>query len=191
MPPKAKFTSEEIIETAFKIARTEGLDKITARELGKRLGSSSRPVFTVFENMEQIKSEVIARAKELYRQYVAGGLQEELAFRGVGIAYITFAIEEPMLFRLLFMSVVPEEVGVESILPMIDESYEKILESVQVPHKLSRQEADIMYQHLWTYTHGIATMCATGLCSYTMEQISDRMAEVFKALLAMKKSGGF
>lgn len=189
MPPKAKFTSDEIIEAAFQIAKTEGLDKITARELGKRLGSSSRPIFTVFENMEQIKSEVIACAKELYRQYIAEGLQEELAFRGVGIAYIKFAIKEPKLFQLLFMSIVPEQVGVENILPIIDESYEQILQSVQVPYKLSRERADIIYQHLWTYTHGIATMYATGLCSYTKEPISDRMAEIFKALLMLEKGG--
>lgn len=37
MPPKAKFTREEIIETAFQLARSDGLEKITARELGKRL----------------------------------------------------------------------------------------------------------------------------------------------------------
>lgn len=68
MPPKAKFTREEIIEGAFQIARTEGFDKITARELGKRLQSSARPVFTVFESMEEVKMEVIARAKEVYGQ---------------------------------------------------------------------------------------------------------------------------
>lgn len=189
MPPKAKFTREEIIKTAFEIARTDGMDRITARELGQRLGSSARPIFTVFENMEQIRAEVIACAKATYRQYVMKGLQMEKAFQGVGIAYITFAMEEPKLFQLLFMSARPKQMGVDQILPHIDESYEKILQSVQVPYQLSRQTADIMYQHLWTYTHGIATMCATGLCQYTMEQIIERMAEIFKGLLMMEKGG--
>lgn len=38
MPPSAKFTREEIITVAFQIARTDGPEKITARELGKQLG---------------------------------------------------------------------------------------------------------------------------------------------------------
>ena len=189
MPPKAKFTRVEIIATAFKIARTEGLDKITARELGKHLGSSARPIFTVFENMDEVKAEVITCAKELYRQYVTDGLQKENAFKGVGIAYITFAIEEPRLFQLLFMSARIEQIGVEHILSQIDASYEEILQSVQIPYGLSRQAADMIYQHLWTYTHGIATMCATGLCNYTMEQISDRLTQIFKSLLMMEKGG--
>lgn len=187
MPPKAKFTREEIIETAFQMAREEGIDKITARELGNRLGSSARPIFTVFESMEEVKAEVLTRAKKVYGQYVADGLQQELAFKGVGMAYITFAIEEPKLFQLLFMSAVEERTGVQNILPQIDASYEDILQSVQ-KYVDSKEAADMIYQHLWTYTHGIATMCATGLCSYTMEQIGERLTQVFTGLMMLEKS---
>lgn len=188
MPPRAKFTREEIIEAAFQIARVEGIDKITARDLGQKLGSSARPIFTVFENMEEVRVEVIARVKDLYLQYITDGLKQELAFKGVGMAYITFAIEEPKLFQLLFMSAVAQQTGVESILPQIDASYEDILKSVQ-KYDLSREAADMIYQHLWTYTHGIATMCATNLCSYTMEQISERLTQIFISLMMMEKKG--
>lgn len=186
MPPKAKFTREEIIEAAFQITRTDGFDKITARELGNKLQSSARPIFTVFENMDEVKAEVIIRAKELYGQYVESGLKQELAFKGVGMAYITFAIDEPKLFQLLFMSAEPEKIGVENILPQIDASYEDILQSV-LKYVDSREAADMIYQHLWTYTHGIATMCATNLCSYTMEQISERLTQIFIGLMMMEK----
>lgn len=189
MPPKAKFTREEIIEKAIQIARTEGMDKITARELGKQLNSSSRPIFTVFESMDEVKQEVICYAKELYKQYVAQGLKADLAFKGVGIAYITFAIEEPKLFQLLFMTPQIVEKNVTQILPQIDESYNAILQSVQEPYGLDRQMAERLYQHLWTYTHGIATMCATGICNYSMEQISTRTTEIFRSLLTMIKRG--
>lgn len=52
MPPKCKFTREEIIQAALDIARSEGAASITARLLGAKLGSSSKPIFSVFENME-------------------------------------------------------------------------------------------------------------------------------------------
>ena len=186
MPPQAKFTREEIIEAAFQIARTQGYDKITARELGKQLQSSARPIFTVFENMEEVKTAVIDRAKEVYGQYVADGLKQELAFKGVGMAYIKFSMKEPLLFQLLFMSAVPGDMSVERILPQIDASYEDILQSVQ-KYVDSREAADMIYQHLWTYTHGIATMCATGLCSYSMEQIGERLTQIFIGLMMLEK----
>ena len=38
MPPKAKYTREEIIEIAFQMARENGIESVVARELGKRWG---------------------------------------------------------------------------------------------------------------------------------------------------------
>lgn len=191
MPPKAKFTRDEIIEKALDIVHTEGIDRLTSRELGAQLGSSARPIFTVFESMDEVKLEVIRHARELYRQYVDRGLKARLAFQGVGVAYITFALEEPKLFQLLFMNAQTTKddageavsVNVSQILPLIDDSYEKILRSVQEPYGLDRQTADRLYQHLWIYTHGIAAMCATRLCNYTMEQMKEMMKEVFDGLL--------
>ena len=191
MSPKAKFTRDEIIEKALDIVHTEGIDRLTSRELGAQLGSSARPIFTVFESMDEVKLEVIRHARELYRQYVDRGLKARLAFQGVGVAYITFALEEPKLFQLLFMNAQTTKddageavsVNVSQILPLIDDSYEKILRSVQEPYGLDRQTADRLYQHLWIYTHGIAAMCATRLCNYTMEQMKEMMKEVFDGLL--------
>lgn len=196
MPPKAKFTRNEIIEKALDIVHTEGIDRLTSRELGAQLGSSARPIFTVFESMDEVKLEVIRHARELYRQYVERGLKAKLAFQGVGVAYITFALEEPKLFQLLFMNAQTTKddagetvsVNVSQILPLIDNSYEKILRSVQEPYGLDRQTADRLYQHLWIYTHGIAAMCATRLCNYTMEQMKEMMKEVFDGLLSRIKN---
>lgn len=196
MPPKAKFTRDEIIEKALQIVRAEGIDRLTSRELGAQLGSSARPVFTVFESMEEVKQAVIHYARKMYSQYVEEGLKAKLAFQGVGVAYITFALDEPNLFQLLFMNAQTEKndagenvsVNVSHILPLIDDSYEKILQSVQKPYGLDRETAERLYQHLWIYTHGIATMCATKLCNYTMEQMKEMMKEVFDGLLLRIKN---
>ena len=187
MPPKAKFNRNEIIDTALCITREQGIEAVTARELGNRLGSSARPIFTVFNSMDEVKELVILKSKELYGQYVEEGLNQETAFKGVGIAYIRFAIEQPKLFQLLFMMPVEGNKDISMILPVIDDNYDKILKSVQEPYCLEKQVAENIYQHLWTYTHGIATMIATGICHYTMEQISENLTYVFKGLLLYEK----
>ena len=58
MPPKAKFSKEEIVASAVEIVRTHGSDALTARALGQALGSSPRPIFTVFQSMEEVRREV-------------------------------------------------------------------------------------------------------------------------------------
>ena len=183
MPPKCKFTREEIIQAALDIAKSKGTASITARSLGAKLGSSSKPIFSVFENMEEVQTEVQKRAKALYVEYVQVGLHQELAFKGVGTQYILFAIKEPKLFQLLFMSEQSQKLSVAGILPIIDESYEQILLSVQNGYGLGRKDAENLYRHLWIYTHGIAVLCATNMCSFTAEEISRMMTEVFMGLL--------
>ena len=183
MPPKCKFTREEIIQSALEIARSEGVSAITARALGAKLGSSSKPIFSVFENMEEVQAEVQKAAKALYAEYVQIGLRQEEAFKGVGRQYILFAIKEPKLFQLLFMSEQPQKPSVAGVLPIIDESYDQILQSVQNGYGLGEKDAENLYRHLWIYTHGIAVLCATNMCCFTAEEISGMMTEVCRSLL--------
>lgn len=179
MPPKAKFTKEQVIQAALSIIQTQGVDTLTARSLAQKLGSSPRPIFTVFESMEQVQKEVVLAAKQIYNQYVALGLQEPLAFKGVGTQYIQFAIKEPKLFQLLFMGEIEGIPPLAGVLPIIDENYNEILLSVQKVTHLNKQQAQKLYHHLWIYSHGIATLCATRVCTFTPEQISNMLTDVF------------
>ena len=47
MPPKPKFTKEEIVAAALELVSANGIEALTARELSAYLGSSARPIFTV------------------------------------------------------------------------------------------------------------------------------------------------
>ena len=190
MPPKSKFTRDEILLAAIQMVREQGIEAVTARELGARLGSSARPIFTVFQSMEEVKEELLKKAKGLYREYVSEGLREEPAFKGVGSAYIRFACREPKLFQLLFMSEQENGKDLEHILPVLDENYEVILQSVQGPYGLDESIARRLYQHLWIYTHGIASLCATKVCHFSTEEIQTLMTEVFKSLLEKIKRSG-
>lgn len=183
MPPKAKFTKEEIIEAALEIVRNEGFAALTARALGARLGSSARPIFTVFQGMDEIRQAVVDKAKALYREYIKRGLSDTPAFKGVGPQYILFSIHEPKLFQLLFMKEHDDVPELSAVLPMIDENYEAILSSVRDGYNLSHETAEKLYRHLWIYTHGIAALCATKMCRFTGEEISVMMTEVFISLL--------
>ncbi|MDE7372781.1 MAG: TetR/AcrR family transcriptional regulator [Clostridia bacterium] len=188
MPPKPKFSREQIIEKAFEIVRKDGLSTLTARYLGEKLGSSARPIFTVFDSMDDVIKEVIVRAKDLYSEYVAAGLASVPAFKGVGTQYILFAIKEPQLFRLLFMTI-NEQANLGNILSLIDDNADEILSSVRNDYGLDDEKAKRLYMHLWVYTHGIATMCAMKTCSFTGEEISKMMSEVFVSMLKFVKAG--
>lgn len=183
MPPKAKFTRVQITQAALELVREEGIGGLTARTLAKKLGSSSCPIFTVFENMEEVQQSVLEAAKACYKGYVEKGLAQAAAFKGVGTQYILFAVQEPKLFQLLFMNEQSAVPDIDGVLPIIDESYEKILASITEGYGLDKESAEKLYRHLWIYSHGIAALCATKMCHFSGEEISGMMTEVMVGLM--------
>ena len=96
MPPKARFTKQELIDASLVLIRKEGMDALSARNLGEHLGCSSRPIFTLYASMTELQHDVLVQAYDLYHQYIA----EETAsgkyppYKASGMAYIRFAMEE-------------------------------------------------------------------------------------------------
>jgi len=181
MPPKAKYTREQIAEYAFETVRSKGIESISARSLADGLGVSTAPLFTAFGCIEEIRREVEGRAYALYSEYIAEGLREPIPFKGTGQAYIRFAKEEPELFKLLFMS--PREEEPSHFYPEGDCNAPAIEGSAKDGYDLSEEQVKKLYNHLSVYVHGIATLYAQGRNVFTDEDVSRMLTEVFNALL--------
>lgn len=187
MPPKQKFTKEEVVTAALNLARRDGLEGVTARALGAKLGSSSKPIFTVFKSMDEVQEETIRAAKAVYTGYVQRGLSQSPAFKGVGLEYIRFAKDEPQLFRLLFMTSKDAAQHLSDVLPSIDENSIGILDAIYnlygEKHGLTKNQCYKLYQYTWIFTHGIAALFATGVCQFTETEIKGMLTDAFSGIL--------
>lgn len=103
MPRKAQFTREDFINTAFTIAREQGIGAITAREVGQRLECSTRPMFTYFNSVEELKSTVTGAASALFLEKIVGSLDSNSPLISLGLAIVDFTKAEPNL-KPLFTS---------------------------------------------------------------------------------------
>lgn len=183
MPPKAKFTQEEIVSAALKIIEECGMDALTARSLGAELKSSARPIFTAFNNMEEVQAAAIAKARSIYESYEAECMAQQNAFKGSGIGYVKFAAEHPRLFQLLFMTEKESVPDTGNVLSGIDNFYEIILNTVEKQYGVSRNTAKSIYLNLWIYSHGIASLIATNVCNFTQEEVSSLLSDVGAAII--------
>ena len=52
MAPKAKYTKEEIANIALGIVAGHGIEALNARSLAEAMGTSTRPIFTAYKNMD-------------------------------------------------------------------------------------------------------------------------------------------
>ena len=85
MPPKTKFQKEEIINAALEVIRTKGSEGLTAREVAAVLGVSTRPIFTYYASMDDLRRDVYIAAKDIHKKYIRKGLQQKIPFLGVGL----------------------------------------------------------------------------------------------------------
>ncbi len=179
MPPKFKFTRDEIITTALNIVRENGIKNLTARSLAEKLGSSPKVIFGSFSGMEEVFQEVFASADKLYNFYISESMktQEYPIYKASGLGYIRFAKEEKELFKLLFMR--DRTTG-----KIIDdrESIRPILEVIMKNLDVDEDAAVAFHLQLWIYVHGIATMIATNYLDWNPEFIDNSLTEIYCGL---------
>ena len=189
MPPKPKFTKEEIIAAALELVSERGMSALTSRDLGARLGSSARPIFTIFSSMEEVQEEVKKAAIKRFESYAQKAVNYTPVFKQVGMQMILFAKEEPKLYQLGFMSDNHNIDNFDDIFERLGDVAYQCVDVIQRDYDLSEQDAKKLFEHVWIYTFGIGALCATGMCNFSEEQVIEMLGHDFIAMLVHIKSG--
>ena len=181
MPPRYKFTKNEIIAAAFDLAREAGMESVTARAVGAKLGSSSKVVFGSFENMEELHREVVKAAEVFSWNQISSAMKEGKypEYKASGMAYIEFARKEQRLFELLYMrrrtlTRTSEEADRQRIQP--------IVELIRKNTGLDEENAYLLHLDMWIFVHGIAVMIATSYLPWDEAFISRALTDTYMGL---------
>lgn len=189
MPPKAKFTKEQITKAALGVVSEKGAQALTAKELGAALGTSTTPIFTVFNSMQEVQDAVMLAAMERFEEYAHKAAHIKPVFKQVGMQMIMFAKEEPKLYQLIFMSSINEAQTFDDIYAHLGSVADECLDVLQKDYDLSKDNAKTLFEHVWIHTFGIGAMCATGVCDFSHEHIAKMLTQDFTAMMMLMKSG--
>lgn len=189
MPPKPKFTREEVIRAAYALVEEEGSAALTARELGCRLGSSARPIFTVFRNMEEVKAAVRDQAVSCFRTYMRVADDYRPAFKKRGMQFVKFAQDHPHLFSLLFMQRLGKSLDFDLALASIPFRGEEDIAIITRDYHATPAQAEHLFRQMWTYTYSLCVLSATGVCTFTDQEIAGRLGEIFCGMVYILHSG--
>ena len=189
MPPKAKFTKEQITKAALGIVSEKGAQALTAKELGAALGTSTTPIFTVFNSMQEVQDAVMLAAMERFEEYAHKAAHLGPVFKQVGMQMILFAKAEPKLYQLIFMSSISEAQTFDDIYVHLGSVADECLNALQKDYDLSKADAKTLFEHVWIHTFGIGALCATGTCDFSHEQIAQMLTQDFTAMMMLMKSG--
>ena len=187
MPTNVRITKDMILDTAFDIARSGGLEDVSNREIASRLGCSIRPIYYQFKNTDELKGELYAKIEKYFYTYLMDNMRDDIPpYKQVGINYIRFAREESHLFRILFMSET-------NLLPMgfitkDEDDFSKLAKFIKFSTKLSDDDIKTFHVRMWLFAHGIASLVASNTVVFSDTQIEKLLSYEFQALMLLEEN---
>lgn len=171
---------DDIIRASFEIVREKGIDGINARDIAKRLNTSVQPIFYRFNNMEDLKVQLLKYSLDYYQKFILDIKGNGPNYKEIGINYIRFASMESNLFKFIFMG--NYHVKVEDF-ALFDKSYVEVERVACDYDEISDDVVKRFHLKMWMFTHGIASLIATGTCEFSDDEISTLLTEEFEALM--------
>ncbi len=187
MPPQKRIAREQILKAAMALLRESGMDALNARTLAKRIGSSTQPIFSSYQDMDALREDIMREAVAIF----SGMLTEETEsrryppYKATGMAYIRFAREEPQLFRAFFMRARSQSEQSAND----DVFFERFIRETVEGIGIAADAAASFHLSMWLFVHGIATLIATGYLDLPDDEISRRLSEVYNGIKTQYSGG--
>lgn len=182
MPRQPRFSKEDIVAAGLRIVRTSGFETVSARALGKELGTSSSPMFTMFKDMNEVTDAIRTAAEQSFIARMEGVTDYFPAFKEFGLRLVAFAKEDPNLFQMLFLG--------KDARPEIAESIARdCLTPIEQGYGLTREQTEILFRQMWPVACGIAALCVKHPEDFSEEEVSRMLSYHFGGIMSILKSG--
>ena len=181
-------TKERILSASLDLVRSGGLSALTARSLCARLDCGANAIFSSFGSIQGVRDAVREEARKLYRKRVGDGFALNPPFKGFGIAFIWFAMDEPHLFSMIMES--PSQSAsykdyIDSYVGFKPESLSAIADTFG----LHGEDAETLYYQLILVAMGLASTCTDGRSPLTIPQVSEILGKNVRAFLMVIRAG--
>jgi AcrR family transcriptional regulator len=179
MARKEVITKDKILEVAYELTRSEGIENVTARKLAGHIGCSTQPIFRVYSNMNELYDEVYAKALNSFEEYYESYRADiETPFVHLGLAYINFAKEEGKLFQFLFQS---EHRGERGLFELLNGKTGAISKEMNKAAATGCKNPSGLFMKMWIFIYGCACMALTGDYDLTEEETVEFLQDTYKS----------
>ncbi len=188
MPAIRKTSKEAIINAAVNVLRESGAAALNARNVAKKLGCSTQPIYLCFQNMEDLKAAMTQRAVALHTQSVREWLhildandscyKQHSHYSSYGIGFVKFAALEKHLFRWLYLE------GGQPGPHQDDVLLPEILAAIVNEYGYSEELAEKLHRDMTYYSYGLAILANTGHLNLTDAELLASFRREFTALAA-------
>lgn len=177
MPPTPIITKQDIINAGIQLIRENGIRSVNARSLAKSLSCSTKPLFRIYKNMEELKKDIKKELDNYYNDFMEKNMTNENRLLSQGISYIEFARSEKMIFSSLFMNMTMAGSSLQDIIHA--EWNRASIENAKALTGLSTEKAEMLFINFWLYSHGIATQIVSNDIDIPLDLVKKLLKNAF------------
>lgn len=162
---------EALIEAALDLIAQKGPAGFTFAETARSAGVSPAAPYRHFRDRDELLASIAQQGFELFEKQLSAAWDDGrpdtfAAFSRVGKAYLAFAREHPAYYSAMFESGVPMQdnpallMASERAFAIIRAAAERLI--ALAPPNVPRPPAMMMALHIWSLSHGIASLFGRG-----------------------------
>ena len=172
MARKVTISRDMILEAALKILIRDGYAAVNIKTIASEIGCSTQPVVWHFENMDGLRQALSEYAGEYAAKKAFLDRRNKVeSFEFMGRAYVKMALKEPNLFKYLYLGESP--MGRPYDLKGIarDKKNKEMISRIAEQTGLNEEQVIRFVRNTLIYSHGVATMVATGVFKGTEKEM--------------------
>lgn len=183
--PKQRITKEMVVDAAFEIAKSSGIEQVMVKNIADKIGCSVQPIYSYCKNMEGLHQDVMKRVKVFVQEYVAVHIDKNDFFHSTGQAYIQLAKEEPHLFKMFILH---KREGISSLDDLYQsEASPHTVEAIADDLNISMSQAKQLHLNMLIYTIGIGTIFSVSTPGISVDEIFSHQEMAYEAFLRQVK----
>jgi AcrR family transcriptional regulator len=182
-----------LLEQAVRTIRTHGVERLTLRSIGARLGVSRTALYRHFADKSALLAAVAQEGFRTLRLALVegwekGGRQRE-GFEAMSVAYVRFALTHPSHYRVMFGGLIDARATAE-LTKEASGAFQALVDAIVAQQQAGLIRPDeplILARFIWAVVHGVAMLALDcqlgreqanpeGLIGYAVDRIHDGIA---------------
>jgi AcrR family transcriptional regulator len=158
-----------LLDEALRTIQTHGVEHLTLRTVGERLGVSRSALYRHFADKQALLATVGKEGFRMLRQAVAEAWERNgrgrVGFEAMARAYVRFAVEHPSHYRVMFGGFVESAAKDDHFVAEAKAAFQVLVDALveqQNAGDIRRDDPVLMARFVWALVHGTAMLVIDG-----------------------------
>ena len=170
-----------LVETAVRTIRDEGVQALTLRGVGARLGVSRTALYRHFDDKQALLARVATEGFRRFHQALAAAVDRADKRRrdplpAMAAAYLQFARANPSHYQTMFSGVLTDWSGYPELVLHAEAAFNVLVDTIrhqQTKGRIGAGDPIELAEITWAMSHGIATLGMAQQLSRTATALDD------------------